>query len=71
MCGNLEDYVSTTAKVSKSQSKDYEKILKVGVYSSPNRDPETDCILGDTERERPVEGKPPFQYQRWRCGRSV
>lgn len=31
MCGNLEDYISATAKVSKSQSKDYEKILKVGV----------------------------------------
>lgn len=28
MCGNLEDYISTTAKISKSQSKDYEKILK-------------------------------------------
>ncbi|KAJ5928929.1 hypothetical protein N7466_007885 [Penicillium verhagenii] len=28
MCGNLEDYVSTTAKLSKSQSKDHEKILK-------------------------------------------
>ena len=29
MCGYLEDYVSVTAKVQKSQSKDYEKILKV------------------------------------------
>ncbi|KAJ5759279.1 hypothetical protein N7520_006435 [Penicillium odoratum] len=28
MCGNLEEYVSTTAKLSKSQSKDHEKILK-------------------------------------------
>ncbi|KAF3388887.1 Cytoskeletal signaling protein slm1 [Penicillium rolfsii] len=28
MCGNLEDYVSTTAKIAKSQSKDHEKILK-------------------------------------------
>ncbi|KAJ5173152.1 hypothetical protein N7492_005745 [Penicillium capsulatum] len=28
MCGYLEDYVTTTAKVSKSQSKDHEKILK-------------------------------------------
>ncbi|KAJ5634509.1 hypothetical protein N7528_002351 [Penicillium herquei] len=28
LCGNLEDYVSTTARISKSQSKDYEKILK-------------------------------------------
>jgi len=28
MCGNLEDYVSVTAKVQKSQSKDHEKILK-------------------------------------------
>ncbi|OJJ86041.1 PH domain protein [Aspergillus glaucus CBS 516.65] len=28
MCGYLEDYVSVTAKVQKSQSKDYEKILK-------------------------------------------
>lgn len=29
MCGYLEDYFSVTAKVQKSQSKDYEKILKV------------------------------------------
>jgi hypothetical protein len=29
MCGYLEDYFSATAKVQKSQSKDYEKILKV------------------------------------------
>ncbi|KAF9888091.1 hypothetical protein FE257_009356 [Aspergillus nanangensis] len=28
MCGNLEDYVNVTAKVQKSQSKDFEKILK-------------------------------------------
>ncbi|ODM17472.1 hypothetical protein SI65_07147 [Aspergillus cristatus] len=28
MCGYLEDYISVTAKVQKSQSKDYEKILK-------------------------------------------
>ncbi|KAF7719637.1 Cytoskeletal signaling protein slm1 [Penicillium ucsense] len=28
MCGNLEDYVSTTAKITKSQAKDYEKVLK-------------------------------------------
>lgn len=34
MCGNLEDYVSVTAKVSKSQSKDYEKVLKVDICSS-------------------------------------
>lgn len=31
MCGNLEDFVSVTAKVQKSQSKDYEKVLKVGL----------------------------------------
>ena len=31
MCGNLEEYISATAKVSKSQSKDHEKILKVSV----------------------------------------
>jgi hypothetical protein len=35
MCGNLEDYVSTTAKISKSQSKDHEKILKVGMKCIP------------------------------------
>lgn len=29
MCVYLEDYVSATAKVQKSQSKDYEKVLKV------------------------------------------
>lgn len=29
MCGYLEEYVSATAKVSKSQSKDFEKVLKV------------------------------------------
>ncbi|KAI2794450.1 hypothetical protein POX_a01049 [Penicillium oxalicum] len=28
MCGNLEEYVSATAKMAKSQSKDYEKVLK-------------------------------------------
>ncbi|RAK85376.1 PH domain protein [Aspergillus costaricaensis CBS 115574] len=28
MCGYLEEYVSATAKVSKSQSKDFEKVLK-------------------------------------------
>lgn len=33
MCGYLEDYFSATAKVQKSQSKDYEKILKVSVHS--------------------------------------
>lgn len=32
MCGYLEDYLSATAKVQKSQSKEYEKILKVGFY---------------------------------------
>ncbi|OJJ45441.1 hypothetical protein ASPZODRAFT_69521 [Penicilliopsis zonata CBS 506.65] len=31
LCGYLEDYVTTTAKVQRSQSKDYEKILKVGL----------------------------------------
>lgn len=31
MCGNLEEYISATAKVSKSQSKDHEKILKVRI----------------------------------------
>lgn len=29
MCVYLEDYVSATAKMQKSQSKDYEKVLKV------------------------------------------
>lgn len=29
MCGYLEDYVEVTAKVQKSQAKDYEKVLKV------------------------------------------
>ncbi|KAJ5093933.1 hypothetical protein N7456_009794 [Penicillium angulare] len=29
MTGNLEDYVTTTAKISRNQSKDHEKILKV------------------------------------------
>lgn len=32
VCGNLEDFISVTAKVSKSQSKDYEKIMKVGFW---------------------------------------
>jgi predicted component of type VI protein secretion system len=31
MCGYLEDYVEVTAKVQKSQAKDYEKVLKVWV----------------------------------------
>lgn len=30
VCGNLEDYMTVTSKISKSQSKDHEKILKVG-----------------------------------------
>ncbi|CAI7638380.1 unnamed protein product [Penicillium pancosmium] len=30
VCGNLEDYMTATMKISKSQSKDHEKILKVG-----------------------------------------
>lgn len=29
MCGYLEEYVEATAKIQKSQSKDYEKVLKV------------------------------------------
>jgi hypothetical protein len=33
MVGYLEDYFSATAKVQKNQSKDYEKILKVGACS--------------------------------------
>jgi hypothetical protein len=33
MCGYLEEYVSATAKVQRSQSKDYEKIFKVGGFS--------------------------------------
>lgn len=37
MCGYLEDYFSVTAKVQKSQSKDYEKILKVGVFIPMSR----------------------------------
>ena len=37
MCGTLEDYISMHAKVAKSQSKDHEKILKVGGYV-PDRD---------------------------------
>ncbi|KAG2417420.1 hypothetical protein HFD88_008639 [Aspergillus terreus] len=36
MCGNLEDYVSVTAKMQKSQSKDYEKVLKT--VSDPLRE---------------------------------
>ena len=31
MCGYLEDYVEVTAKVQKSQAKDYEKVLKVSL----------------------------------------
>ncbi|GKZ27366.1 hypothetical protein AbraIFM66951_011197 [Aspergillus brasiliensis] len=36
MCGYLEEYVSATAKVSKSQSKDFEKVLKT--VSEPLRE---------------------------------
>lgn len=36
MCGYLEDYVGATAKVQKSQSKDYEKVLKT--VSDPLRE---------------------------------
>lgn len=35
MCGYLEDYIDATAKLHKSQAKDYEKVLKV---VSPFRD---------------------------------
>jgi hypothetical protein len=38
MCGYLEDYFAATAKVQKSQSKDYEKILKVSVSSMGRED---------------------------------
>lgn len=41
MCGYLEDYFSATAKVQKSQSKDYEKILKVSGYSYGSGQPGT------------------------------
>ncbi|PYH91055.1 PH domain protein [Aspergillus ellipticus CBS 707.79] len=37
MCGYLEDYVSATAKVSKSQAKDFEKVLKT--VADPLREP--------------------------------
>jgi hypothetical protein len=30
MCGYLEEYIDATAKIHKSQAKDYEKVLKVG-----------------------------------------
>jgi hypothetical protein len=36
MCGYLEDYVEVTAKVQKSQAKDYEKVLKT--VSDPLRE---------------------------------
>lgn len=29
MCGYLEEYIDATAKLHKSQAKDYEKVLKV------------------------------------------
>jgi hypothetical protein len=29
MCGYLEEYIDATAKMHKSQAKDYEKVLKV------------------------------------------
>jgi hypothetical protein len=38
MCGYLEDYFAATAKVQKSQSKDYEKILKVSASSMGRED---------------------------------
>lgn len=34
MCGYLEDYFTVYSKVQKSQSKDYEKILKVRLMIS-------------------------------------
>ena len=38
MCGYLEDYFAATAKVQKSQSKEYEKILKVSASSMGRED---------------------------------
>jgi len=31
LCGSLENYVAATQKVQKAQSKEFEKILKVGI----------------------------------------
>jgi hypothetical protein len=45
MCAYLEDYVETTAKMQKSQAKDYEKILKVGVFSRGARHRRQDRYL--------------------------
>lgn len=55
MCGYLEDYVNVTAKVQKSQSKDYEKILKVCLLPATGG---RELTLVDCERA--VEGGPPF-----------
>ena len=65
MCGNLEDYVGVTAKVQKSQSKDYEKVLKVGLSGCYVLDYETGANV-TIDRERSPERGAPFLAERWR-----
>lgn len=68
MCAYLEDYVNATAKVQKSQSKDYEKILKVGLLVSSVV---KGTMLIGIVCERAVEGSTPFQSEHWRDFESV
>lgn len=65
MCGYVEFYVGATAKIQKSQSKDYEKVLKVCYtmrWSSGH-----DGIMGlmgvITDGQRTVEGESPFHSE--------
>lgn len=66
MCGYVEDYVEVTAKVQKSQAKDYEKVLKVWMVFFPR----WYAKGADTARvdcQRSPSGGAPFLSE---CGRS-
>lgn len=70
MCGYLENYVDATAKVQKSHSKDYEKILKVGVWFRFLAGFGYGLVLmcGAVDCECTVEGGTSFQSEcRWYC----
>lgn len=64
VCGFVEDYVSVTGKVQRSQSKDYEKILKVFPKCSM-------CLRARranwVDGERAHEGAASLQSGRWWC----
>ncbi|KAJ6160939.1 hypothetical protein N7470_004335 [Penicillium chermesinum] len=59
LCGNLEDYVSMHAKVAKSHSKDYEKILKgiVNMYLETEKSLTGSILPTLTRLHKEIKGK--------------